>query len=341
MKNEKNETHNFSVGISILRSILCFWVLIIHCSDVKDTHKKFLTRHFHVPTFFLLSFYFYYPIANGRNIQKLKLRFQRLLYPYIFYAIFIIIMNNILVTYTSLKSSHRLYSLKDLYIQILIGTRFYNLFWFQFNLIFLSLFFAIISFIFKKKLLFILEFIGIISLYLHLSGINYYAFIYLKMPTQSSLGNLNEMIPLAVFGCFFNSINLLQKLNKLDLSILFILSSLLFLIFKYDIFLKYPGFIYPNVLLNILGSTLLLLLFGIINFDKFTRTKKIIKKITLFTGGIYYIHGIFPKYLYFFFKITKKNTSYFYPFCIYIICYIICLLGNKIFKNNKMKYLFM
>ena len=221
MKNEKNETHNFSIGISILRSILCFWVLIIHCSNVKDAHKKFLNRHFHVPTFFLLSFYFYYPIVNGRNINKIKLRFQRLLYAYIFYPIIIIVMNNILVTYTSFKGPHRIYSLKDLYIQILIGTRFYNLFWFQFNLIFLSLFFAIISFIFKKKLLFILEFIGIISLYLHLSGINYYAFIYLKMPTQSSLGNLNEMIPLAVFGCFFNSINLLQKLNKLDLSILF------------------------------------------------------------------------------------------------------------------------
>ena len=341
MKNEIiNPKPNFNIGISILRSILCLWVIIIHCSYVKKAHRKCVLRHFHVPTFFLLSFYFYYPIARSRNIDKVKLRFQRLLYPYIIWPSLIIIMNNFLVTFTSLKLYTEKYSLKDLCIQLLIGARFYNPFWFHFNLIILSIFFTIISFIAKKQLLFILELIGIISLYIHFLGINYLIFIGLKKPTQKSLGSLNEMIPLGVFGCIFNSVNLLPKLINSNKAIILILAPLLYLLFKFDIFLKYPGFLYPNVLLNILASTIMLILFGSINIDKFQNVKKIIKYITSFTGGIYYIHQIFPNYLYFFFKVVKEKTTYFSSFRIYISCYIICFFGSKLFKNTKLKYLF-
>lgn len=341
IKNELSVKKNFNVGISILRVLLCFWVVVHHCANAKMNNHKYLQRNFHVPTFFLLSFYFYYSVINKRNILKIKFRFQRLLYPYILWPLLILLFNNALVASSMCKHFRRNYTMKDLYIQILIGARFYTNFWFHFNLILLSLFITIISFIAKAKLLIIYEFIGIISLYLHVSGINNYIFYNLKSPTNKTLGCINEMIPLSVFGCFFSSINLLLKLNNLDLSFVIIFFLLLYLIFEYEIFFKYPGILYPNVLLNVLAATILILLFGSININNFENINKLLKYVTSFTGGIYYLHQIFPDYLYHIFNIDREKTTYLSPFAIYIICYIICFLGNKLFKNNKFKYLFM
>lgn len=332
--------NDFYTGISVLRAVLCYWVIIIHCVDIKINHIKYFTRHFHVPTFFLLSFYFYYPSVYNRNILKIKMRFQRLLYAYISWPFLIFVFNNILVMSSRFNTFFTYYTLKDLYIQFLIGARCYNHFWFHFNLMFISLFFTIISFTAKKKLLIIVEFIGIISLYFHFSGLNFYIFYNLKYPTNKTLGTLNELIPMAVFGCIFSSINLLLKLQNLNISFIFMFCFLLYLIFKYNIFFGPPGFLYPNILLNILASTILFVLFGSINIHKFQIINKLIKYITSFTGGIYYIHLIFPKYLYYIFNLDRSKTSYFFAFIIYIICFIICLFGYKLFKNSKFKYLF-
>ena len=96
IKNKVCEKKTLNIGMSILRSLLCYWVLIIHLSMIKRKHLKYVCRHFHVPTFFLLSFYFFYPILRNKNEIKLKLRFQRLLYPYVSWSLIIWIFQNTL-----------------------------------------------------------------------------------------------------------------------------------------------------------------------------------------------------------------------------------------------------
>ena len=144
MKGKKNsKPKNINLGIELLRFVLCLWVVIIHCSDIKSRHRKYLERKFHVPTFFLLSFYFYYPTILKRIIIKIHFRFQRLLYPYIFWSIISFFLQNILAKYTSFGISKDYLSLKDFYLQILTGSKYYKIFWFQFNLIFFTLFITI------------------------------------------------------------------------------------------------------------------------------------------------------------------------------------------------------
>lgn len=338
MKTNNSEGHiSLNLGIQILRAILCLWVLFSHCAKIKKEHLKYFKKNYHVPTFFILSFYFFYPILVKRNSIAIKKRFQRLLFPYFFWPIFVFILNNLLVHFTSLGKVKDKLSLKELYLQILTGSQYYRVFWFQFTLIYLSLVFSLISFIFKKKLLIFLEFLGIISLNFHFAQINRKIFETYEKNIKWSLGRVNEALPLAIVGCIYSSINLISKINNITLYSFFILLDIIYLLFNYDLFQIFPGFSYSNTLSYILASTVFVLFFSSLKFDKYIILKTIIMNITKYTGGIYYIHVIFYKYIFFFFKI--KKTSYFFSFIVYVICYIICFSGNKLFKNNIFKYL--
>ena len=92
MENDRNINKKINYSYQLLRLILCFWVVIHHCC-----RKVYLFKgKFHVPTFLLMSFYFYYNTLKNKNIKKIKQRYQRILIPYIVWAIFIYIFNNIL-----------------------------------------------------------------------------------------------------------------------------------------------------------------------------------------------------------------------------------------------------
>jgi len=337
LKNKIIKPKSLNEGIEILRFLLCLWVVTLHCSGFKHEHKKYLDKCFHVPTFFLLSFYFYYKTASKRIIIKIISRFQRLLYPYIIWSIIVFINNNYLVKNTLIGKYKQKLSPKDLYIQILTGSRYYQVFWFQFNLIFLSICITINSFIFKKYFLQSCQILGVIFLYLYLSQINRNYYLNYSITIQTSLGRLTELVPLAIIGCHFSSINLLSKIKNLTWIHRFILLIIIYFLFEYNIFITYPGFGYPEVFLHTTISTMFLIFFGSLDLDTITIIKVIIKHATKYTGGIYYIHLIYPRYIKYFVK-TEKN--YFLSFKIYFICYIICFIGSNLFKNNNLKYLF-
>ena len=338
--NSKFNNQNINVGIELLRFILCLWVVIIHCAEIKKKHKKYFERGFHVPTFILIAFYFFYPVINNKNIIKIASRFQRLLCPYVLWPIIIFVINNLLNKYVSFLHYKKNLSIKDFFIQILTGAKYHVIFWFQFNLIFLSLFLTIIAFLFKENNLVAFRFIGIISLYLHFSKINLNLFISFHRRYKITIGTLIELIPLAIIGCNFSSINLLLKVKNFPLDYHFILLLLIHFLFQYNIFIFPSGFMYPNVFLNIVASTILFVSFGAINFFSCLINNSIILHITRFTGGIYYIHPIFRYYLQKYILYFQKK-SYFSSYLIYIICYIFCFICCKLFKKNKLKYLFL
>ena len=85
--NVENKIKQINIGVELLRFILCLWIVIVHCSDIKNEHKRYFAKGFHVPTFIFISFYFFYPILEGRDISKIILRFKRLLLPYILWPI--------------------------------------------------------------------------------------------------------------------------------------------------------------------------------------------------------------------------------------------------------------
>ena len=91
-KKEKN------IGLLILKIYLSFNVVNTHCldfSNIQSHLRFFLTNSLPAPTFFIISFYFFYKSLISRNINKYRQRFQRLLIPYIVWPIIIFLTNNI------------------------------------------------------------------------------------------------------------------------------------------------------------------------------------------------------------------------------------------------------
>ena len=333
------EVSAVNLGLEILRVLLCLWIVIVHCAIPKKGHVKFLKKGFHVPTFILMSFYFYYRTISSRIINKITLRFQRLLIPYILWPLIIFILNNSLFKVFSVGIVENKLNIKDIYIQILIGARYHGIFWFQFNLIFLSLYFTIISFIFKENMLEIIQISGAISFYLHISGINFNFFRAFNWAFALNTGYIVELMPLAVFGIIFGSIRLLQKTKKCSLIFHLLMVFFLYVLFNYDLFISLKGFKYPNTLLHIIASTTLVITFASFPLEKISsqKVKLIIKKITQFTGGIYYLHPRIKDILQKISPYLNKRKTYCRSFFIYILCYFICFIGNNIFINTKLK----
>ena len=122
MKKNDYIVKKINLGIEILRVILSFWIVIIHCSIIKKEHEQYVKKHFHVPTFIVLSFFFYYKVFSQRIINKIKERFQRLLIPYVLWPLIILIINNIFFSKFSLKNLSLKELIKSIFIQIIIGS---------------------------------------------------------------------------------------------------------------------------------------------------------------------------------------------------------------------------
>ena len=147
---ERSQRTKRNIGLEILRMLLCFYVLLFHC--LKQSHSGILnfilSKKFHVPSFFFISFYYLYPIVCLRNVEKMKYRFKRLLIPYTFwiFIFWIIYESSFLFSRNKIKIA-----LNDLKIQLIVGRRIMGHLWFMFNLIFFTIVFCINSFLFEKN----------------------------------------------------------------------------------------------------------------------------------------------------------------------------------------------
>ena len=333
---------NRNLGIQILRSLLCFWIVLNHCLN-KNKNKKLSSILFkyrmHVPCFILTAFYFSNKIIISRNIINIKKRLERLLIPYFILPIMILIINNILYNYASFSLFGRILNIKDLYYQYLFGRKFIPVFWFQFYIIWSTLLFIIISFVFRKKFSIIIIHIFFTSYVIQYSNFNYKYFSNFSPQVEYSLGCFVEMLPISVTGCMLSSHEIFSLINDKIKAIYFSIMCL-FLIFFYDVFKFIKSISFSGISLNV-GSILLFIIFYLIpfNYIKSTTFKNIILILTNCTQGIYSLHMTTMKFLSQIIIIFKYG-SFISCIFLYIFCYLISYFGYKLTKNNKLIYLF-
>ena len=337
MKNQLFKGKNY--GISILKLILSFFVVIGHCGIIKNKlmYKIITGRRFHVPTFMFIAFYFYSKHIVSKDIQKIKLRLFRLFIPYIIWPIVILIFNNALLFLKWKSQFKRILTIRDLILQLFLGCKYHLVFWFQINIILLTFFFTILFFLLNKNIIFILIIIEIISYVLQYSDFNYIFFHRFKYPLYQSFGCISEMLPISINGIIFSGINF--KTSKTKIIIVF--SLILYFFILYDIFLVPKGFLYPGIRLNIQAILLFYIFTLLFSFEiiKNNKIKNFINFITNYTGGVYYLHIVVRDYLSYIIPLIKRKTL---RGCIiiYIICYLLCFIGAKCFKKRQLKYLF-
>ena len=318
------------LGIEILRMFFAFIILFFHCRNRKIYSPSFMTYLIEVvdvgiALFFIISFYFSYSSFTSKKINKIKERFKRLIIPYAIWPIIIYLQR------ASFKIINIKKKLKFLIYQILIGNGIYCIFWFNFNLIFVLLFFTIIIFITRKYMTFLILFGLIIFL---ISSSNAYLQFWnrFKFDVKFSVGKIDNTYKLGLIGFFISSKKIIEnKINK-KFIIIFIFILVLILINKINIIKLFPKYFF---------SILLIFIFTSIPIEKLEiRTYTFIKQISSYTGGIYYIHPYINSLLKNYVESKSIPRNIFMSVMHYFLCYSICFIGNKLFKKNCLKYLF-
>ena len=331
------------LGIQILRMILSFWIVIIHCCTCTNSFiRKILYTNFHVPAFLIISFYFLYYHLINRNINKIKQRFERLLIPYFIYPIAIFINNNIIFTIFKKKfvNLNQNISIKHLINQLIFGINIHDILWFHFYLIMLTLIYTIISFIFKQDFLFILNILSFICYRLQYLGIIYQFFKRYKEKPHYCMGAIIEIIPYSVTGLSLCSLDLISKFKKNKVKIVALNIIGLYLIGSCNIFITPNGFRYPGINPN-LGGICLFIIFLVLPLEKIKNQiiTSFLNFITKYTGGIYLLHMILKNNLDNRILMIKKKTIK-GGFLIYFLSFFICHIGTLICGKTKLINLF-
>ena len=331
----KKKKKNY-IGIEFLRIFFSFNILLMHCinrfiykKQLYNINKAFVSMG--VRVFFIIAFYFSYDLFSSKKITLIKRRFQRLLIPYIIWPMIIYIYKKYISYSFPYKKN---YELKIICYQFLIGNGIAGIFWFSYNLIFISLMLAIIIFIIKNNIIFLL--ISSIPIYLYYRS-NYYKIFFLNYKEIVVFSNrpLASTYILGVIGLSLSYFKMIDKANKKKFFLIICCSTFLLLSILYYEKIKKFGF------LLYLFTISLIVLFTIIPFYKL-KIENIIKLISLHSGGVYYIHNninsLINQHLIFRYNLTKGTIT----ICIvnYLICYMLCFIGFRIFKKNKLKYLF-
>lgn len=327
-------------GIEILKTILTFLILVYHCLDPNLSDNRifqFMIKivPFYFSTFFLIFFYFSYNIISSRNISLIKQRLIRRLIPYIIWPTIFLFLN--IISYNKKVKMENV--LKNLFIQFIIGRRIYYVFWFQFNLLIITLLFSIIMLSSKKNHLVIFQIMFFLSYILEYCGFIEKFFEDYNEDIKRSVGRIFKMILFSVTGIFLSSIKMLNNLKEYKLKSI----SISFLAFIIIMSLKFyfSEFYFLEGIFLDLGAVCLLIIFALLPLYNFTKISHIflLKQITSYTAGVYYLHLKIHTY----FEnniIIFKNGSLRGCTLNYLICYSICFIGMKLFGKTKLKYLF-
>ena len=341
-KNKSKELKQIDYGLALLKVYLAFLVVCWHDLDKKIIKNKiifYLTerRAYHVPSFYIMSFYFLFNTISSLNIKLILKRYMKLLIPYIGWALIIWKINHVL---NRKYKKQYLDSYENLKIQLMWGSCYIRQLYFQWDLIMSTLSFIIINSIFRKYSIFILHILLILSYALLYSG---YFFNYINnLPRykRTPLGNLLDLFPLSVTGYTLGFYKIINYLHKYKIRTL-ILSLLTYNVIEdYEILSSVKGIFYPGLKLHI-QCLCLIFIFSLFPSEKISNKylSKILFFITNYTGGVYYLHFNLHHYLIEFFKYFK-NTTFTGVIIEYTICYYICFIGTLIFGRTPLKFLF-
>ena len=195
------------------------------------------------------------------------------------------------------------------------------------------LLFFIISKINKSNFIFIIQLLAIFSYIIQYSHYHNFLTKYkgnIRLPLLNTLG----IFPCCVIAIIFAKLQMIEffhhKKNSLILSFL-----LIYLIFKYKIFVKLGGF---NGIEHIFVASSFFVGIYLLPLENINPgIQLIIKQITSYTNGIYCLQTQISTFIYTIFGLYGDIKTI---IVIYSISYLISFIGIKIFGKTKFKYLF-
>ena len=333
-----NTSTEKNYGIAFLRVLLSFMVVMDHFYNKKRKAKFVHILYYHIPTFFLMSFYYTNKTFTTFNISKIKLRFQRIVIPYISWSIISFILNNIYFYCFKVQKPHTLNHFVE---NLLNGHVFILALWFQNVLIFTTLIISITVLLFKNDYLLIFLSFLILSYAFQYSGINYHFFTKnFTLLYYATFGRFLETLPNSLCGFFIASFNIMCILKNYTYKTIIICSCILLFISTYRFKNNLLSFKYAGIRLNTAAICIFLIFFNLpLTKIKNIRIKKLFDSITNYTAGIYFVHYLIGKGYIMKIFLGNKIESVFGCLFIYFTSYIVCFCLDKLLRNTKFRHL--
>ena len=190
--------------------------------------------------------------------------------------------------------------------------------------------------LFKKLYNFVLIILILIVFNIQYNGKNLFYFKKYKI----FAGRTVEFFPCTAIGFIIASTGIMNFFKKYRFNTIVVCIYLCYLLIFYNIFESIKGFEVCGFKMFIV-SICLFIIFALFPSEKIKNKNiiKIIKQITNYTAGIYYIHVPINNYCKFYIKSIEQQTI---KGCMinYLICYFICLIGNVIFGRTILRHLF-
>ena len=336
-KIKSNVKYEKNYVIEILRVIITFSVVLYLFYNRKKKKNFSYILYYNIPTFFLLSFYHSYDMFATFNITKIKLRFSKLFFPYIWWSFIAFARNNIYFYIFKRKCFHSLYFF---FHHLLNGHILIPSFWFQNILTLTTLLISIIVFLFKNNYILILQIFYILSYQIQYSGQNYSFFK--KNSTfhyRLTYGRFLETFPNAISSFLIAASNFTTKLKMYKFKTIILSLMVLIFISKYHYYDILLGFKYGGIRRNIAAILIFFIFFLPLDKIKNTKIKKLLDIITSYTAGIYYIHDIVGTGFYIKFILGNKIYTLLGNIIIYLRSYMLCMFINKYIGKTKIKIL--
>jgi membrane-bound acyltransferase YfiQ involved in biofilm formation len=148
------------------------------------------------------------------------------------------------------------------------------------------------------------------------------------------------MFPYSIIGFFISYTKIINFLKKHRLIVVISCIYLLYFFYNYKVFNNIKGCKYQGLEFFVF-SICIFISFAMFPSELIKNKVKIniIKQLTNYTSGIYYLHTKIAQYSSKY-VISIKNKTIKGCIIIYLMCYIICCIGSFIFRKTKLRNLF-
>lgn len=331
----EQQFQKYNLGISILRAWMCFEVILGHFWENRLTKFPLLIfQNFvweTVTVFMIMSFFLTGKMLMSNDKTKIKRRIERLILPQIFWTIAYFVIYKLLDI--GLNTNFEV-SIKDFFFQLFLGhsSHLNASMWYQIDLLLITIMFILVFKVFTTNTaIWILKAIGLFSIIMQYTGLNFLIFNKCIYEIKFPLGRLCEITPAAIVGFLLGYYRIVELLEKRKGLIIVEFLLILGMLYKFDIFTSVEGFGYQG--LDILvKSIVLFIIFDLFPFEKLPSIiRKSIHRLTKYTLGIYCMHRMVGSLLNIFFmdKFNLEKNTFTECLLIYALCYIVSMLIER------------
>ncbi len=329
----ESKTKGVNYGWALLRSLMCFVVLLIHLWPNNDgpifLFPFSMLKGLPVPIFIILSFYLNKDRFLENNSCWIKKRIFRLYYPHIVWTLVYFIAN--LLMKNDVTVGAFLWQFFTGHSPVLNPPMWY---------IVVLLLVTVSFFLFFKyiKLKYALRALFIIFLFLfafEYAGINSRLLGGLRFELKYPLGRFFEMIPYAVLGFFAAYYGVFEQLKSKRLFFITLFGVVSLFLLKFKVINSAPGFGYSINNFTLLSFFVVGFAY-LIPFERLPMVVlRIINFITSHTLGVYCMHLLVAGMLrknQIFVNLNGFFLSLFVYFVSFMFCHVVSKIPNKYFK---------